>query len=415
MRLLQKTNRAYFLVSGTAFIIAGIIFYFVISFFFKDQLNEKLFHDINNIIMSINRNGPIPNYYPFIEIREVSAQSEQSYSTIDTLIFDTFKKKEIPFRQISLITFINGKEYFIAARDTLLEEDDLLEVIAIVTSLVFVLLLVGLYFINRKLSLRIWQPFYKTLNELKGFSHDRPDFRLSSESQLYEFTELNKTLEKLTRKVISDYQSLKRFTEDASHEIQTPLAVIQSKLETLMQYPELKKDQAELINTAYIYILRISKLTQTLLLLTKIANDQFPDKKTISITDLVGEKIKMFEDHILKKSLTLKKDITPDCFLETNFFLAESLVINLIGNAVKHNIKRGIIKIKLDKDHLEISNSGGTVPIPASKLFDRFFKADKSSDSPGLGLAIVKEICRLNNWEIKYSYDDNFHKFIVNF
>lgn len=122
---------------------------------------------------------------------------------------------------------INGKKYFIAVRDTLLEEDDLLEAIALVTGSVFILLLISLYFINRKLSLNIWQPFYKTLDELKEFSHDRPGFRLSSMSQLDEFKELNNTLEKLTQKVISDYQSLKRFTEDASHEIQTPLAVIQ--------------------------------------------------------------------------------------------------------------------------------------------------------------------------------------------
>ena len=279
MRLLQKTNRTYFLISGTAFLIAGVVFYFVISFFFKDQLNEKLRYDIKDIKRSIKKNGTLPNYYPFIEIKEVPTQSERSYKSIDTLIFDEYEKKEIPFRQISLVTTINGKKYFISARDTLIEQDDLLETIAIVTGSVFMLLLVSLYFINRNLSLKIWKPFYNTLDELKEFSHDKTGFKLSSESQLYEFTELNKMLEKLTRKVISDYQSLKRFTEDASHEIQTPLAVIQSKLETLMQYPDLKKDQAELINSAYVYTLRISKLTQTLLLLTKIANDQFPEKR----------------------------------------------------------------------------------------------------------------------------------------
>jgi two-component system, OmpR family, sensor kinase len=415
MRLLQKTNRAYFLISGTAFIIAGVVFFFVISFFFKDQLNEKLLHDIKNITRSIKRDGTIPNYYPFIDIREVPVQSERSSKIIDTLIFNEFERKEILFRQISLIRVINGKEYFIAVRDTLIEEDDLLEVIAIVTGSVFILLLVCLYFINRKLSLKIWQPFYNTLDEIKEFSHDRPGFKLSSNSELYEFAELNKTLELLTQKVISDYQSLKRFTEDASHEIQTPLAVIQSKLETLMQYPGLKKEQAELINSAYVYTLRISKLTQTLLLLTKIANDQFPEKSAINISELLSEKTKMFEDHILEKSLTLNNEIKQECILETNFFLAESLIINLIGNAVKHSITGGIINIKLDKNHLEISNPGKPLPIPASKLFDRFYKINKSSDSPGLGLAIVREICRLNKWEINYIYEDNLHKVVVNF
>jgi signal transduction histidine kinase len=415
MRLLQKTNRAYFLISGIAFVIAGVIIYFVLSFFFKDQLNEKLKSDIGDAKLSIERNGTLPNYFPFIEAREVPGQSERSYETVDTLIFDASEKEDIPFRQISLVASINGRRYFIAARDTLLEESDLLTTIAIVIGSVFILLLVSLYFINRKLSLNIWQPFYKTLDELKEFSHDRPNFRLSSVSQSDEFTELNKTLEKLTQKVISDYQSLKRFTEDASHEIQTPLAVIQSKLETLIQYPDLTKDQAELINSAYTYALRISKLTQTLLLLTKIANDQFPEKRAVNLSEILVEKIKLFEDHIIEKSLILQKDIEPECFLETNFFLAESLVINLIGNSVKHNTSGGIINISLDKSHLEISNSGKLLAVPASKLFDRFYKTDKTSDSHGLGLAIVNEICKLNKWEIRYEYEENLHKVIVNF
>ena len=415
MKLLQKTNRAYFLISGTTFIIAGIVFYFVISYFFKDQLNEKLFHDIKHITRSIKHNGTLPNYYPFIEIKEVSSQSERSVQIIDTLIFDSFENRKISFRQISLVTVINGKGYLIAARDTLIEEDDLLGVIAIVTFSIFILLLISLYFINRNLSLKIWQPFYKTLDELKEFSYDNPGYKLTSISQPEEFRELTRSLEKLTQKVISDYQSLKRFTEDASHEIQTPLAVIQSKLETLIQYPDIKKEQAELINSAYVYTLRISKLTQTLLLLTKIANDQFPEKKSVNISDLLGEKIIMFEDYISEKSLKLSKEIKSECILETNFFLAESLVVNLLGNAIKHSLTGGMINIILDKNHLEISNTGEPLPVPSNKLFVRFYKISQSSDSLGLGLAIVKEICRLNKWEINYFYEDSLHKIIVNF
>jgi signal transduction histidine kinase len=150
-------------------------------------------------------------------------------------------------------------------------------------------------------------------------------------------------------------------------------------------------------------------------LLTKIANDQFPEKKEINLSELINEKISMFEGQISEKLLIVNKEISPDCFIETNFFLAESLLLNLIGNAVKHNIKEGTINIKLDKKRLEISNRGEKLPVPASKLFDRFYKTDNSSDSPGLGLAIVKEICRLNKWEIRYEYSDNLHTVIVDF
>jgi signal transduction histidine kinase len=378
-------------------------------------LNEKLSSDRISVIRNIEKNSSVPFFYPFVEVKKVPGQIERPVAYSDTLIFDANEKEFIPFRQISSVVSIKGQIYFIVVRDTLLEKSDMLMIIGIAIGVVFVLLIIILYFINKKLSLKIWQPFYDTLNDLKGFSHDDHDFKLSTVTEIDEFIELNKTLDNLTTKVISDYQSLKRFTEDASHEIQTPLAIIQSKLETLIQYPDLKKDQAELIKSAYSSVQRISKLTQTLLLLTKIANDQFPEKRTINLSDLLGEKIKLFEDHINGKSLILKKEIKPEYFLETNFFLAESMVLNLIGNAVKHCITGGIINIRLEESNLEISNSGAPFSVPSSKLFERFFKVNTSSESPGLGLSIVKEICTLNKWKINYLYKDGQHKFIVRF
>ena len=415
MKLLEKTTRTYFLVTATAFLIAGAVIYFALLLIFDNQLNEKLVSDIDNVTSAIERSNPLPNYSPFIEAREIPVQKEMKFKAIDTLIFDPSEKEYTPFRQISFIKTFNGKSYFITARDTLIEKSDLLITISIITGLVFILLLISLYLINRKLSINIWKPFYKTLDDLRGFSYDKPEFRLSPVGQLEEFTELNETLEKLTQKVTTDYQSLKRFTEDASHEIQTPLAIIQSKLETLLQYPDLQKDQAVLINSAYASAIRISKLTQTLLLLTKIANDQFPEKKEVNFSELVEEKIKLFEDHLKEKSLTLKKEIKPECFLETNFFLLESLIMNLMGNAVKHCSTGGTINIVLDGNHLEISNSGIPLSVPSSKIFERFYKINKSSDSQGLGLAIVKEICLLNKWQIVYEYKDGLHKFFVIF
>jgi signal transduction histidine kinase len=415
VKLLQKTNRAYFLITLTSFVIAGAVIYFVLSFIFEDQLNEKLIADIKNIELTIETRVDLPNYYPFIESREVSGQSIRPNENIDTLIFDKGEEEYVPYRQISLVKTINGKEYFIAARDTLLEKSDLLATIAFVTASAFILLLISLYFINRKLSLIIWKPFYKTLDELKEFSYEKPEFRVTSGSQSDEFNELNNSLEKLTQKVISDYQSLKRFTEDASHEIQTPLSIIQSKLEVLMQLPGLKKEHMDLINSAYVYTLRISKLTKTLLLLTKIANDQFPEKNSVNISALLEEKLIFYDDHINGKSLIIEKQIEPDCFLETNFFLAESLIMNLLGNAVKHSDAGGIIHIWLDRSCFEISNQGKPISVPASKLFDRFFKTDKSAESYGLGLSIVKEICRLNKWEIDYKCEDILHTLCIKF
>jgi signal transduction histidine kinase len=415
MKLLKKTSRTYLIISALAFIISGVIIYFFLSFIFEEQLSEKLLSDRMSVIRIIEKNKSVPDFYPFIEVNEVQRQPEQPVVSVDTLIFDINEKEYVPFRQISSVVSVEGHMYKIIIRDTLLEKSDLLMTIGTAIGVVFMVLILILYFINKKLSLKIWQPFYSTLDDLKRFTHDDPGFKLSAISDIDEFTELNVTLKNLTSKVISDYQSLKRFSEDASHEIQTPLAVIQSKLETLMQDPDLKKDQADLIKSAYESVQRISKLAQTLLLLTKIANNQFPEKRAVNLSGLLEGTVKIFEDHINSKGLVIKKAIEPECFIETNYFLAESMFINLIGNAVKHCIPEGTINIRLEKNNIEVSNSGVPYSGPSSKLFERFFKVNTASESPGLGLSIVKEICTINRWEINYAYEAGLHKFSVAF
>jgi signal transduction histidine kinase len=415
MKLLKKTNRTYFIISAIAFIIAGLVIYFVISYFFEDQLDEQLLSDRMSIIHNIEKDGSVPMFYPFIEVKKVSDQVERPVEYRDTMIFDVNEKENIPFRQISSVVKIKGYMYHILVRDTLLEKGDILMIIGVIIVVTFVLLNLSLYYINRKLSLIIWKPFHQTLNDLRKFSHDSPDFKLPPGGEIDEFIELNKTLDNLTSRITSDYLSLKRFTEDASHEIQSPLSVIQSKLETLIQYPDLNKDQAVLIKSAYISVQRISKLVKTLLLLTKIENDQFPEKKAVNISELIEGKISLFEDMINEKSLILKKEIKPEYFVETNLLLADSLIANLIGNAVKHCTTRGTINIELSDSYLEISNSGNPLPVESAKLFDRFYKINPSSESPGLGLSIVREICTRCNWKIEYLYDDHKHKFRIVF
>lgn len=415
MKLLKKTNRTYLIISASAFVIAGAVIYIVLSIILESQLNENLQSNMSDIILSLDKGESMPEYYPFVEVRKVAGQIERAIVKIDTMIFDIAEKENIPLRQISSVVSINGQMYLIVVRNTLIEKSDLLLSIGIVIGLLLILLIISLYYINRKFSLKTWQPFYVTLDNLREFSHSDTELKPSPVTDVDEFIELNRTLENLTTRVISDYQSLKRFTEDASHEIQSPVAVVQSKLETLMQHTDLKKDQVELIKSAYSSVQRISKLTQTLLLLTKIANEQYPGKIRVNLTALIEEKLSFFEFQFSEKSLILKKDVEPECYIETNFFLAESVIMNLLGNAVKHTLKGGEIRIRLDENCFEISNTGDPFPVQSSKLFDRFFKINKSSESLGLGLSIVKEICVLYKWQTGYSYLDGKHKFFVRF
>jgi signal transduction histidine kinase len=272
-----------------------------------------------------------------------------------------------------------------------------------------------LYFINKKLSKKIWLPFYSILNELKKFSPENSSFALTTSGGIEEFEELKITLNKLTAKVISDYQVLKRFTEDASHEIQTPLSIVQSRLESLIQEPALTEMQATQIHSAYSASVRLAKLTRSMLFLARIENRQYPESEEINLESIIRFQTDLFSEAIRGKSLSVEIHSYSGCSLNANVFLAESLVQNLLGNAVRHSLSNSSIVIELGQGSFVISNNGAPLQVEPRKLFDRFYKASGSSDSFGLGLSIVMEICKAYNWHITYTVEKNLHIVTVKF
>lgn len=415
MKLLKKTSRTYLFISAFAFIAAGVIIYFMISVFLEGQLEENLLSDRTSVIKTLRISNSIPSFYPFIEVKEVNRVPVKKVESKDTLIYDESEKESIPYKQISSVDSINGKLYSIIVKETLVEKSDMLMSIGVAMGIVFAAVIISLFFIHRKLSQRIWNPFYRTLEDLRSFSYHDHIFNISSSSDIEEFAELNKTLEELTARVTSDYHSLKRFTEDASHEIQTPLSVIQLKLESLLQSTGLSKTQVDLISAAYISMQKLSKLTYALLLLTKIANGQFPEKTSVNISLFADQRIKSLDDQILSKKLILKTYIEPERTVEANNFLTDSVISNLIGNAVRYTSEGGEISILVSKNKFEVRNSGTPFSVSSSVIFQRFFKSGINKESTGLGLSIVKEICTFYNWEVTYEYKDEMHVFVVEF
>ena len=415
MKLLQKTNRTYLILSASAFAIAGVLTYTVLSLFLESQLNEKLSNSKEHLIKTIVKSGIIYNDPPYIEVREEPVLSEIKDFYSDTILFDTTEKEHVPFRQLTGTSLINGKNYKIIIRNTLIEKSDFLFTIIMTTVSVFVLLLLSMYFINKKLSRKIWSPFYSILDELKKFSQENPSFSLTTSSNIEEFEELKLTLNKLTTKVISDYQVLKRFTEDASHEIQTPLSIIQSRLESLIQDPQLTEMQASKIHSAYSASARLAKLTRSMLFLARIENSQYPESEEIDLLLLLHNQMELFSEAIRDKSLSVDVHSDSGCILNANVFLTESLLQNLLGNAIKHSFRNSSIAIELNQKAFIISNIGDPLQVESEKLFDRFFKVNRASDSFGLGLSIAREICKAYNWNISYIAEDNLHTVRIKF
>lgn len=284
-----------------------------------------------------------------------------------------------------------------------------------ITFIIIAFLLLVLFIANRFLLGKLWKPFNNTLEQLKQFNLSGKNTFVLQQTDVDEFSELNKTTLLMTQKVINDYESLKSFTENASHEIQTPLAIIKTKLELLSQSENLAETQINTIQTLSDAASRLSKLNQSLLLLTKIENKQFIKTESVNISSILLRFVDNFEELAETKGIIFKNNIIDKGFAEMNESLAEILISNIIINAIKHNNRDGNIEIVFDGIILSVLNTGAAPVKETSEFFERFKKDSASSDSLGLGLSIVKKICDTYDFPVFYDYKNEMHIITVKF
>ena len=230
-----------------------------------------------------------------------------------------------------------------------------------------------------------------------------------------EFAELNKTVLVMTDRAKQDYDSLKNFTDNASHEMQTPLAIINSKLDVLIQDETLNEFQMKQLQGVYDALDRLSNLNQSLLLLTKIENSRFNKKENIQLDELVNEKLYQFEELLQDKKLVITSNVNP-VSVSGNKQLLEILISNLLNNAFRYNIENGLVNIELTNNGLIVSNTSFLPALDKQYVFERFYRhADTKQEGNGLGLSIVKEICSVAGYNISYAYLNNRHTFSIAF
>jgi len=250
---------------------------------------------------------------------------------------------------------------------------------------------------------------------LQRYNVDQHEPLSLDQSSIKEFEDLNRSLEGLAQRARDVYFSQKAFTENASHEMQSPLAVFQSKLELLMQTAPLTPEQARLINDLADAGRRMSRLNKSLVLLTKIENNQFSNVESISLQHIVAALMQQYEMQIKEKDLQVHFEHNGDVVVNADKALIEMLAGNLLANAIRHNFPGGKIRITLQNNSLLVCNSGVKTPLDNQKIFDRFVKGNTDSNGTGLGLSIASTICRICNYTLHYSYAGNMHCFSVEF
>jgi signal transduction histidine kinase len=412
MRLQTKINYRFLSLLLIVFLVAGGILYVVMGMVVNQNLDENLQHRSKRVIQSLSINSSITAIAatndPTIKIRPVNRSKIPEVFT-DTLISEDSHKEKGSYRKMTFGAESNGQHFEVTLLLSRFETEDFVELIFYSMLCLFALIVFILFFLNRWLSSSVWYPFYKTLDQLNTFKIDSKSDLNFENSDVFEFRQLNKSLNILVQKMQSDFRNLKEFTENASHEIQTPVAIIKSKLENVLQDKTLATKQYEQIQQAYESVTRLSKLNEALLLLSKIENQQFPDVAEIDLYELVSQQSEFIEELIAFKKIQIILTDQNPLVVKMNPYLADILINNLLGNAVKHNVENGQIIITSSENELTISNTGKPLTISPDQLFQRFYKQNTGNESTGLGLAIASEICSKSGLILRYDYQNGFH------
>jgi signal transduction histidine kinase len=420
MKLLDKSIRSYLIYAAIVLLIAIPVFYFAIQRIIKEDVDESLMAHKEQIVSKLE--GVIDsNPFSFLEAFEpnltitaakVSAPYDKFY-TIEE--YDKVSEENIPYRVLESNLLIKNTPYTVKLKSSLLDSKDLIQSIVIVMAVLLLLIITGLIIINRGISKKIWKPFYSTLDKLHHYRVDKTETMVFDKTAIDEFADLNNTITSLSQRNQKVYLSQKEFTENASHEMQTPLAIFQNKLELLMQTNPLSPEQAGLMEELANANQRMNRLNKSLLLLTKIENNQFLDKEPVSLKGLLDKLIEQYKFQADKKNLIVKAQYEEDISIEANKSLTEILLSNLLSNAIRHNIPGGHISITCKKHQLVIENTAKGHSLDTTKLFQRFQKQSTDAGSIGLGLEIAKKITDLYQFTIEYQFADNSHRFLIHF
>jgi signal transduction histidine kinase len=424
MKLLHYTGRYFLIFSLLSFIIGGVVLFFTLNYMLDHEMDESLRHTRSVLHKELSKRDSLPSVVEVMD--EVIDIHEILTLTKEQIFKDTFRMVEEteedgttelelePFRQYIYTEQIKGKNYRIALNHSKFENEHLLTAIIGLIIGLLLLFLVVINLFNRYLSVKLWQPFYQIVESVKQFNMAKTPPHQGINTHIEEFKTLDEALQKMTAKISRDYHSLKQFTENASHEMQTPLAIIQSQIELLSQNETQEEKTVRQLHQIQLAARKLSKLNQALLLLTRIENRQFNQTEKVNLAEVIQQKIDSLELLIAAKSIEVSTHLQP-VFVMANLLLMDILISNLLSNAIKHNLFSGKIKIVLTNKKLSVGNDGALSFIPTKELFERFKKADDAAKSVGLGLSIVKEICEVNNWSINYHHQAGWHDVEIDF
>lgn len=417
MNLIARITILFGLVSLLVFGIGGIISYRILMREVEAEQQRFLLERLERIEQRIRRIKPVDTMrWNKMVTFPIDDDTQEHREFSDTLVMHSQLERMESHLKLDAVLNVDGQGYRVILYDVIIEEDDIKDGLTESLTKMYLLLIFALLIISGVSSYFILRPFKLTLGEIKQFSLKDPNQHSSfPTSGVKEFNRLNAFLKEMTDKMRSDYKSLKEFSENASHEFQTPIAIIQSKLDVLLDEDSLQEAQLEQLSAIQNATKRLSNISNSLALLTKIENNEFVDVSRVNASELVGSLLKEFTELFDLKDLKLSQDIDEHIVLESDKVLIELMFTNLISNEIRYNMPGGKVELQLNEDRLMISNTGPELTVDPAELFERFKKSNQSGGSLGLGLAIVKKICECYGYQVSYQFAGGIHTIQITF
>ena len=354
------------------------------------------------------------NQYYLREVDNAYAVSRNQISYTDSMVYIAEKNETEPARILTTIFRNEAGQYFeLVVSIPTIEKKDLIEAIFYLVLTLYVALLLAIILINVWVFRKSMKPLYVLLRWLEDNRLGRKRTELRNPTNVTEFCQLNDAVNAYASHSEEVFEQQKQFIGNASHETQTPLAICRNRIELLMEDETLKEEQIDELAKTLQTLEHVTRLNKSLLLLSKIENNQFGEETHVVMNDVLKHFLEDYKDVYEYRNIDV--DMTEEGLFEVdmNEMLATMLVTNLLKNAFVHNADGGKIKVSFSSDAMEFSNPGDDAPLDPQRIFERFYQGKKREGSTGLGLAIAHSICQQSGLQIKYEYRDGMHCFRV--
>lgn len=412
-----------YLVVALLFIIAvwAGLFYAVILDEVYDNIDDGLHNSKMLIIRETYAHPELLDTREFgINQYKIEPLPKGSYDFSDRFIstfeFMEYDDDDEPVRLLQTVfNDPQGNPHQLTIRASMVEEDELLEDLLTALVALYIMLVVSIALLNRMVLKRAWKPFYALLGKLKGYHPGSGKTLDMPATTVAEFNVLNAELRELLERNETIYASQKQFIENASHELQTPLAISLNKLDLFAQKNNLDETQLTELGRVSETLQRLVRLNKSLMMLSKIENRQYPETEAVDLSALANHMLEDFADLAEYKNISLSIDVQNTLVFDMNKGLATVLLTNLIKNALVHNVSGGQLNVTIKNRTLTVENTGVPHPLDGSRIFSRFYRDMANEQGTGLGLSIVQSVAGIYGIVPQYSFSGGMHRFTLVF